>query len=299
MTKLLHAVLLLWSTQSFAAAPQLYSASAYQGPVRGDADDLLLLPGYGLGAGDSVVYRTINGAADRLATPTAIPQRSTAKLGTADVVSLADAPYSLTVRLPNAIDSGSAYALWVVNAAGEWSKPVRINDARPLWITPTEVRLDATFEHGGPRLKVVGRNLQPLAGQQSSMLRLIGAAQRYTLPAHAPRASALDRYVVEVQLPAHIAPGSYRVQFSRDGSAWVPLPGAAPPGATRYAGQTLQVLPARPRARTFTVGDYTFGDCNRAGGICHAVAAECRPPAGGNLDQTACITAAIAAVRAS
>jgi hypothetical protein len=293
MTKLLHAVLLLWSAQAVAGPPHLYSASAYQGPVRGEADDLLLLPGYGLGAGDSVVYRALDGAVNRLAVPFAIPPRSTATLGTADLVSLADAPYSLTIRLPNTIDSGHEYALWVVNAAGEWSNPVRINDARPLWITPDEIRLDASAARSGPRLKLVGRNLQRLTSGPA-MVRLIGAGRRYTLTTLAQQSGALGRYVADVRLPVGIAPGSYHVQFSRDGRAWVPLPGAA-----RSDDQTLQVLGSQPPQQAFAVGDYTFGDCNPASGRCRAVKASCRPPAGGDLDQTACVTAAIAAARAA
>ncbi len=36
-----------------AAAPQLYHQAAYESPVRGDPDDLLLLAGYGFEADDT------------------------------------------------------------------------------------------------------------------------------------------------------------------------------------------------------------------------------------------------------
>jgi hypothetical protein len=119
-----------------AVTPVLYSQPAYQSPVRGDPDDLLLLPGYGLGAGDTVVYEAISDTTQAPAQPCCIPSSSTEFQGIADLVSSADAPSSLAVRLPNAMKPGQSYALWVADSSGNWSAPVLINDARPLWITP-------------------------------------------------------------------------------------------------------------------------------------------------------------------
>ena len=281
--------LLLWFDPCWAAAPELYSAAAYQSPTRADADDLLLLPGYGLGGGDTVVYQAVVGGGPSIAAPASIPARSTAARGIADLVSVADAPYSLTIHLPAAINNDRSYALWVVNSKGEWSNAVSINDARPLWITPDEVYQSAVHASLPRKLKVVGRNLRPATGK-ATRVRLIGRSSSYTLPAltHGPDSRAIDRYVAEVQLPGHMVIGAYRVQVSRDGSDWVPLinPGPGP-------AQALVVIADPKPAARFPVGRYTFGACNAAAGRCPGVRGRCEPD--GDNDQTRCIAAAIAA----
>jgi hypothetical protein len=113
-----------------AAAPVLYTQPAYESPVRGDPDDLLLLSGSGLSGADTVVYQA---------------------------TAAADAPYAVTIHLPEVMTPGGTYALWVINPDGEWSTPALINDARPLWITPDCAYQTASLanlphqHHGGPR----------------------------------------------------------------------------------------------------------------------------------------------------
>src|ERR1039458_1656504 len=118
--------LLLAALPSWAAPPTIYSASAYQSPVRADPDDLLLLPGYGFASGDTVVYRAISDTTGALIHPASIPTTSTDSLGVADLVSIVDAPYSLTIHLADVITADQSYALWVVNAVGEWSNGIKI-----------------------------------------------------------------------------------------------------------------------------------------------------------------------------
>ena len=47
----------LWNADSVARAPHLYARTAYQSPVRGDPDDLLVLAGDALSADVIAVYQ--------------------------------------------------------------------------------------------------------------------------------------------------------------------------------------------------------------------------------------------------
>jgi hypothetical protein len=234
-----------------SAPPQLYHQSAQESPTRGDPDDLLLLAGSGLAADDTVVYRALDVTTGAISAPRALPARSDATSGVADIVSVAGVPYSITVRLPAAVRANQSYALWVRTRGGEWSHAVMINDARPLWVSPTYVYASG-MPAGLPReLKVVGRNLQPGAGQ-STRIRLIGPQGiTHTVTANGEASSTtLNEYVARAPLPAHIAPGTYRVQISRDGTSWVSL-----------QGQRLEVKPDPGAAAEFSVGDARFGHC--------------------------------------
>jgi hypothetical protein len=247
--------------------PHLYSAPAHESPVRADPDDLLLLPGYGLAASDRVVYSVLRDTAAALLPPRLadIPLEQTRAAGFADVVSVADTPYSLTVRLPEATSRGRAYALWVINAAGEWSNGVRINDARPLWITPDYAYATASLANLPRVLKVVGRNLQPVANAPTRV-RLVGP-HTYTLPA-SNRSASLSRYVAEVTLPSFIVPGRYAVQTSRDGSTWSPIMNVAGGRA-----QTFRVLPDPVAGAAVEVRDFNCDATDDTSCIVRAIAA--------------------------
>lgn len=254
------AVLGLLSAQSVACAttPLLFDEPNYQSPVRAAGDDLLLLPGINLSATDTVVYQALTDTRVLPAPPSPIPTTSTAASGVGDIASAAEAPYALTVRLPVELQADRSYVLWVRNAAGEWSNGVRINDARPLWITPDFTYATATVA-GLPRtLKVVGRNLQPDANGVTQV-RLIGA-QTYVLPAHTVATHPLDtsaelqRHVAAADLPPVLALGEYSVEVSRDGTSWIALSGYA-----RGPPQNFNVLPDPVPARQFTVSDPLYG----------------------------------------
>src|SRR5262245_49264294 len=89
------------SIQAFATTPPtIYSSPAHQSPVRAEPDDLLMLPGADFAAGDVVVYQAIGNTTQPLVTPTSVPTSSTDVEGVAPVVSFANVPNSLTVRLP-------------------------------------------------------------------------------------------------------------------------------------------------------------------------------------------------------
>ncbi len=251
-----------------AAPPQMYHRAAYESPIRGEPDDLLLLAGYGFAADDTVVYRAIHGTTAPPSTPNRVPALTSEELGLAPIVSAAGVPYSLTIKLPQAMRSGQAYALWVRTAGGEWSQPVTINDARPLWVSPAYMYATGSPASLPRELKIVGRNLQPSSGQ-STRIRLIGP-QRFTGSAMSDTQSSetMKEYVVRLRLPEQLAPGRYRVMVSRDGASWVEAP-----------DQSLEVFPDPPATAKFSVSDARFGGC--------------RPDDG--LDDTACIVHAIAA----
>jgi hypothetical protein len=253
-----------------AEAPEVYRQAAYESPVRGDPDDLLLLAGYGFAADDAVVYRAVPDTNKPLATPDHVPTHSSAEFGLAPVVSAADVPYSLTVKLPRILIANRSYALWIRTARGEWSKAVKINDVRAFWMSPSFMYVSGTPASLPRELKIVGRNLQPVTGL-STQIRLIGP-QRFngTAIAEAQASDPLNQYVARLPLPARLAPGSYEVQVSRDGTGWANLD-----------GQSLEVIPDPLPTATFSVSESQFGGCLPDDGA----------------DDTACIVRAIAAAK--
>ena len=270
LARFLALVTLFVGAGAVAAPPELYRRAAYESPVRGDPDDLLLLAGYGFSVDDIVVYRTVPDSAKLPSAPSEVPAYSSPEFGLAPIVSSADVPYSLTIKLPQNMRADQTYALWVRTVRGEWSKAVKINDARPLWISPAYVHASDSPASLARELKIVGRNLQPSPGQ-STRIRLIGP-QQFTGTALSDTGSSatLNSYVVRVPLPPRLAPGRYRIRVNRDGANWVDV-----------EGQSLEVLPDRPPAAEFSVSDPRFGGC--------------RPDDG--ADDTACIVRAAAAAK--
>ncbi len=259
-----------------AAPPTLYSQPFHQGPVRGEPDDLLLLAGHGFAAGDVVVYRLLGDTTLPLVTPASVPSASTADLGIADVVSDTAMPDAIVVRLPFVMKPGRSYALWVRNLAGEWSGGVRINDARPLWISPDKAYATASLANLPRELKVVGRNLQPLPGS-TTRVRLVGPGTYPDLIAmdDGDPESAIERYVARVSLPASLQVGTYSVELSRDGgTSWVTL-----------AGQGLEVQADPIAVPSFDVADPAYGGCipddNLNDAFCIQLAADAAAAAGG------------------
>ena len=211
--------------RAFAAPPSLYTQPFHQSPVEGDPDDLLLLAGGGFTAGSTVVYRRLLDTTLPIPTPTEVPPTSTADQGVAPVVSETALPDNIVVRLPAVMLHGESYALWVrgsSSAVGEWSRPIKINDARPLWVTPASMPRRGSIP-GLPReLKVVGRNLQHATGA-TTQVRLTSAGTAIVLPAadDGVSSTSIERYVARVELPAVLSPGEYRVEVTRDGRSWV------------------------------------------------------------------------------
>ena len=129
-------------------------------------------------------------------------------------MSASNIPDSLTIRLPAQIRTDQTYALWVRTARGEWSDAVKINDARPLWVSPAFTY--ATHRIGSlvRELKVVGRNLQPSAGVRTQ-IQLVGPEVVGGIAETAPASDATRGYVARLKLPARLSPGSYQVRVSR------------------------------------------------------------------------------------
>ncbi|HEY2686518.1 MAG TPA: hypothetical protein VGI93_23605 [Steroidobacteraceae bacterium] len=247
---------------AWSSPPRLLHQPLFESPTDGAADDLMLIAGEGLQPGDTVVYQE-----GRHRSPPARAAGNSKGLGTAPVVSEADVPYSLTVRLPALLDARRTYTLWVHTPNGEWSNPLTVNDARPIWITPAYV-YERTMPANLPReIKIVGRNLQAPA-PQALRIRLIGP-QTFSGEAikDAVSSPTITRYVARLALP-QLLPGRYRIEVDR-GEGAVPL----------LTDQSLQVLPEPVPAPTFRIDDARFGGC--------------RPDDG--HDDTPCIAKAIAA----
>ncbi len=249
LSRFIPLLALLVTTMTVAAPPQLYRDVAHESPVRGAPDDLLLIAGAGLAADDTVVYRAVTVAATP-SPPRGIPRESDANAGVAVVVSSKDVPTSLTIKLPQVMEPEQTYALWVHTARGEWSKPITINDVRPLWITPVFVYASAALASLPRELKIVGRNLQPSSGR-ATQIRLRGP-QDIMGSAIADKSSSevVNQYVARLRLPQHIMPGLYHVMVNRDGVSWVEL-----------KDQLLRVYADPPAAREFSVTDPQFGQC--------------------------------------
>ena len=238
--------------------------------MRGDPDDLLMLAGYGFSADDLIVYKTIADSSKVLIPPAQVPTQSTADMGVAPIVSVANVPDSLTIKLPAVLRVGQTYGLWVRTSGGEWSAAVMINDARPLWISPAYVYATRSLGNLAREIKIVGRNLQPSPGG-TTRIRLAGPEVVTGLAVvDAQTSDTMNRYVARLKLPVRLSPGAYRVSVSRDGRSWVEI-----------SGQVLEVRPDADSPKRYTVGAQQFGGC--------------KPDDG--RDDTACILRAIDAAK--
>ena len=246
----LIALLVLLHAHAADAAAVLYSQPAYQSPVRGEPDDLLLLPGSGFASGDVVVYQAITDTTPPLLTPKSIPNVSNATQGVAEVISYANTPHSLTIMLPRSLDIGKSYALWVVNTNNQWSNGIKINDARPLWISPPYAFQSAQVGALPRQLKVVGRNMQA-APSQVTQIKLSQATNSGQPPIilsainDGDASTAIEHYAAQADLPPNLPPGDYIVQVSRDGVSWSTL-----------SGQKFSVRPDPKPSTEFFVKNY-------------------------------------------
>ena len=264
-----------WSGTATAKAPELLRTPGYQSPVRGEPGDLLLITGAGFHSTDRVVYEAIEATDAAGMHPAAVPGHNTANRGSAAIVKLADPADAITIRLPDLIQSGKAYRIWVVNNAGEWSAPVSINDPRPLWITPAYVHSSVDIAALGRELRVIGRNLDPV-GSAGFWIRLEGPRTYVLTPSKRADNGAQQQYIAEAPLPDTLAPGKYSVAVSRDAHSW-----------TRVPGQRLEVRPDPPSLQTFDLADPKFGACKPDDGVddtgCLAQALEAARRAGGGI----------------
>jgi hypothetical protein len=238
------------------AAPRVLHTAGYEAPVRGGPDELLMIAGADFAATDRVVYQATDAGALSSAHPTRVPDRRSADAGTAEVVQIATPPDSLTVRLPGVIQPDRIYRLWVVNAAGEWSAAMPINDPRPMWVTPSYVHESVDVAGLGRRVRVIGRNL---AGEAAGAMRVrLEGPHSYSLAAVATsgRSGPIASYVAEASLPARLAPGLYSVAVSSDGRTWFSV-----------KGQRLEVRPDPPSLPRYALDDPRFGGCRPGDGI--------------------------------
>ena len=256
-----------------AAAPGVFHTPGYESLVHAEPDDVVVIGGYGFVPSDHVVYEAFDSDDPARPHPAAIPASSGPDSGVAAVVAVGDPPYSLTARLPQTLQAQRIYRLWVVNAAGEWSEAITVNDPRPLWVSPSYVNETADPARLGRRLRVVGRNLRPGAGQPAR-IRLKGPAT-YVLTsdsAAADAGSSVPDYVLEAPLPTRVTAGHYSVSVSNDGRTWVEV-----------KSQPLEVRTDPPAPASFSIDEPRFGGCR---------------PGDGAADNS-CLARALAAARAA
>jgi len=230
-------------------AVTLYGQRFYQGPVLAVPGQPLMLPGYNLDAEDMVVYQAVEGPGKEALPPAALPVETGPLSGIARIISSSDAPFSLTVLWPEEADPDRAYIIRVRDRAGEWSNGIRVNDARPLWITPAFAYESAQIGTLPRYIKVVGRNLSPAHGAQTQV-KLVHAsapATEYLLVAGNDNdpGTVVEQYVARVMLPPSLKQGQYRILVSRDGQGWIAL-----------RGQMLIIYPDPELAGEFRVSDY-------------------------------------------
>jgi hypothetical protein len=248
LLKILASAALSWAVSSIASAtpPTLLRTPGYQSPVHAGPDDLLMIPGSGFRETDRVVYRAYD-AGDR---PKTVPTQSSATEGLASVVKISDPAAALTVRMPTELDGNEPYHLWVVDAAGEWSQPVSINDPRPLWFSPAYVFSTADLAGLGRTVRVIGRNMRPSPGGQMQ-IRLQGRNTYLLRTQPQDRDSSAGDYITEGALPARLEPDTYVVQTSRDGRTWLSIP-----------SQQLEVRADPAPLQRFDVSDSKYGGCH-------------------------------------
>lgn len=251
----LVAICALACAPAWAEPPVIYSQPGYQSPVHAASDDLLLLPGYGFSKGDVVFYRHVPDGSD-------IPVQ---------VVSYENVPVALTVLLPPEMEAGSTYEIRVRNAKNEWSNAVRINDARPLWLSPAAVYSTAAVASLPRQFKIVGRNLDSVTVRLTGPERLEIRAQ----PDDGEEPT-LRGYVAKVPLPRRLARGAYRVEVSRDGTSWAAL-----------ETQQLMVLPDPVASRELPLDQPELGGCHPNDGrddtACLIAALDAAAPGGGTV----------------
>jgi hypothetical protein len=238
-----------------------------------------MIAGTGFEATDRVVYEAMGEPAlSSQPHPQSVPARNSSDSGTAPIVQRNNPPYALTIRLPDEMEKGRAYRLWVVTAKREWSEPMAINDPRPQWVTPSYIYSTADVAGLGRVLRVVGRNL---AGDPAEPLeiRLRGSDKHaYILTSRAVpgEAEAVREYAATASLPDSITPGVYSVGVRRKGLGWVEI-----------ADQKLEVRPDPPKLRTFSLDDPALGGCrpddSADDSSCFAHALEAARLAGGGI----------------
>ncbi len=258
-----------------AAAPRVHTQPFHQSPVRGGPDDLLMLPGQGFLPGAEVAYRRLVDTTAPLAPPAGLTVPSTPDEGSVPVVSVE--PLAVVVRLPLQMLPDESYALWIRNPGDAWSEGIRINDARPHWVTPAVGCATASPARpaSAPRgLKVVGRNLDAAPGEQTRV-RLTGPATlELTAADDGDADTAIERYVARVDLPPSMAVGLYDVEVSRDGASWVAVP-----------DQQYEVRVDPAALPQFNITDPLYGGCAPGDGsddaLCIQSASDAASAAGG------------------
>jgi len=251
-----------------AAAPVLFATPGYESAVSAEADDLLMIAGSGFQSSDRLVYEALSaaGAGAHPQIPTGVPDGTR---GVVPAVEVGTGGHAITVRLPGVLRAHEIYRVWIVTDDGDWSRPLTVNDPRPLWISPNRVYSTADLAGLHRRIRVIGRNLETegkpflirLKGPQTQQMSRVESSEE-----------TMAHFVAEAELPARLPPGNYRVSVSRDGRSWSDMPDGA-----------LEVAADPPPQPEFNPADARFGSC--------------KPD--DEQDDTACLSRAIETARAA
>ena len=237
-------------TGTAAAAPSVFHTSEYETPSRGNPGDLIMIAGSGFTGSDRVVYQAEATLGASREHPQEVPARSTRELGVARIVHVGSANDSLVVELPDLMTAHQPYRLWVVDRSGDWTEPLRINDPRPLWVTPAYLDATADVAGLGRRIRIVGRNLEP--NPRTPMRIRLRGPTTYVLFAQPPtdNPNILPEFVADAPVPHAMVPGHYAIAVSRDGRAW-----------TEIVDQRFEVRADPAALSRFALDDPRFGRC--------------------------------------
>jgi hypothetical protein len=249
------AAAVLWTSVAGAAPGTLYADKHREGPVRGEAGELLLLPGSGLATTSTVVFRRFDGVQPPLDIPasdSAAFFKCTSQSAFCKIKQK-DEP-GVVVALPASYGSGHRYMAFAVNSVGEKSNATVIGDARPLWVSPGFIHATSGRVGLEREIRIVGRNLDR-AGRARTHVRLMacnsGVQNPFIFLDAEIDSSPTGKYVARVDLAGSTIPvGTYAVAVKRG-------------TVDDYVGQgcsttdpedMLEVRPAPPAAWTVTVG---------------------------------------------
>ena len=222
---LLAFLLTIVCTASLASAQlEVYNTPHFQGPVRGAPGDLLMVSGAEIQDGARAFYQYASDPSSPPAPPFPLPTSNSSLNGELDLPDLpfthrdayVNVPESLTMKLPLQMEEYWPYVIYILNADGEWSDPLFINDLRPLWLSPDFAYSTASTGSSPRILEVVGRNLVPLH-EDPLLVRLRGPAVYELYASNTQVTGPLDLYVIEVGLPSFMVPGLYEVDVMREG----------------------------------------------------------------------------------
>jgi hypothetical protein len=192
-----------------------------QSPVSGGPGDVVVLTGAQLDAVGRVGFERLDVAAARsgnvaaLVPPSTLPSSPTSAGGALAASAVDVRSDRLIVTLPPQVSRDVPYAFWVERNHRWVGRAERINDARPLWITPERVSAGQPVE-----LTIVGRNLAPVSAGHTTVRFSSSSFSTDVIAEDAPGGS-IDDYTARVTTT--LPEGVYDVTVDRGDGLFVGL----------------------------------------------------------------------------